>query len=998
MNSANNLSATYRLQLHKGFGFVKALEIVPYLHKLGIGAVYSSPILKARSGSQHGYDVTDHSQLNPELGTEADFVAFSDALRHRDMGFIVDVVPNHMEIADPGNFWWNDVLENGPSSKFANFFDIDWSPPEENLRNRVLLPILGDQFGKVLEQGQIQLHYEEGGFLVTYFDHRFPIDLATTSPILEQAADHVRITMAADDPDLTELQSILTAIRHLPPRIVSEASLLEERRRESTVAKRRFNELLQRSSALRRAIDGVVIEWSGEQGNPDSFDRIEALLATQAYRLCHWRVAADEINYRRFFDINDLAAIRVENSDVFRAVHAVLFRLVSEGRITGFRVDHPDGLYDPDQYFQQLQSECCQRLSHNSHSSTTTTANADDCSFYIAAEKILAHGEYLPVSWAVHGTSGYEMLNLINGLFVDQNAKNVLEDFYSQLYQTENGAILTRANPAELPECAPRASQKERLSNDHFENLIYLCKKLILDVSMSSQLHLLARQLDRLSEQHRYSRDFTLWSLRDAIAEIIACFPVYRTYLKIDSAEPTSDDRIHIETAVRRAKRRNPMMETSVFDFLLDVLLLNDPPELHLEQKEDRREFIMKFQQLSGPVMAKGLEDTAFYRFYPLASLNEVGGEPQKFGVSTKEFHRINAVRGGRSPLGLTATSTHDNKRSEDVRAWLNVLSEIPQEWMATFRQWQELNAPHKLTIDDIPVPDANEEYLLYQTLIGTWSLTELSHTAHEGYVQRIVSYMVKAIKEAKLHSSWVNPDLEYENAVMTFIQSILRREEPNTFPQELTKFRDRINSAAACNALAQLVLKMTVPGIPDFYQGTELWSFTLVDPDNRGEVDFELRRQLLEEIERRSSDDRNGLLQELVQNWQDGRLKLFLTQAILQFRREHVHLFLEGDYTPMEIRGTMQSHLCAFERRSQQQRVLVVVPRLTNSLVNPQTPSFTASTWGDTIITIENPSGSHWENILTGERVDLPEGKSSLRIAELFDRFPLAMLFSEQS
>jgi len=985
--------ATYRLQFHAEFGFAEALKMVPYLDKLGITDVYASPLLKARRGSRHGYDVTDHTSLNPELGEESDFMAFSDALRERAMGLIVDVVPNHMEIDDPANLWWQDVLENGPSSQYADFFDIDWSPPKIDLRNRVLLPILGAPFGKVLEQGEIRLVYETGRFVITYYDHKLPVDPATCTTILEQVAEHVRLTTDAHDPDVVELHSVLTSLRHLPSRTVTGVDSLTERRRESMVAKRRLAELSERSSTLRRAIEGVVVEWGGEQGDPDSYDRLETLLAQQAYRLCHWRVAADEINYRRFFDINDLAAIRVECPDVFQAVHGLLFRLVGEGRITGFRVDHPDGLYDPQQYFLDLQAACRRRLPHNDGHAPRLSDSGSETTIYVVAEKILAHGEQVPLNWAVHGTSGYEMLNLINGVFIDREAEQPLQQFYTSWKR----GLLPLHHGNEIQESTtPWSNTVTDSEPEDFADLIYHCKKLILDGSMSSELHVLARRLDRLSEQHRDSRDFTLWSLRDALVEVIACFPVYRTYHRTDSVEPSDEDRKHVESAVLQAKRRNPAMDSSVFDFLQSVLLLEEPEGLSEDHQIERREFVMKLQQLTGPVMAKGLEDTAFYRSFALASLNEVGGEPQHFGVTLEEFHRINTVRAGRTPFGMTATSTHDNKRSEDVRAWLNVLSEIPELWQETLVRWQAMNIRHKQSIDDQLVPDANEEYLLYQTLVGTWPLRELSNESREHYIQRIVDYMEKALKEAKLHSSWINPHPEYTQAVATFVRTIVQSDEESSFAADLTRFRGRIDHAAACNGIAQVLLKITVPGAADFYQGSELWSFTLVDPDNRRRVDFDQRSRMLDELQCGATENQGELLQDLSRNWQDGRLKLYITYQALQLRRAHRDLFLKGDYAAVETTGVRQRHVCVFERRFEDWAVLVVVPRFVWSLIAEDSLHFGDDAWEDTAIVSQTLSARRWRNVFTAQVVSIDEGANGLPIAHLLRELPVALLFSE--
>lgn len=967
MNGLRIPLATYRLQFHQGFRFGDAQEIVSYLNQLGITDVYASPLLKARAGSLHCYDVTDHSELNPELGTEGDFESFSDTLQQHEMGLIMDVVPNHMEIDDPANRWWNDVLENGPGSSFADFFDIDWSPPKRGLRNRVLLPVLGDQFGKVLENGEIKLSFDGGAFFVNYYDHRFPLDPRTTTKLLATAADHVRFISDSDDQELIELESVLTALKHLPDRTETEGERLAERRREIQVAKRRLAKLTESSVAVRRAIEAVVAEWCGRHGEPDSFDRLEQLLVQQAYRMCHWRVAADEINYRRFFDINDLAAIRVEERRVFDAVHEVTLRLIGEGRVNGLRIDHPDGLYDPQSYFAALQDECRRALPTEASASSKTHFTSHDCALYVVAEKILSRNEQLPSTWAVHGTTGYDMLNLINGLLVDEQGQEPLQQWYGRLYPDYKG----------------------------FDDLAYQCKKVTLNVSMSSELHVLARRLDRVSEQHRWSRDFTLLSLNDALCEVIACFPVYRTYVRKDSVDISDEERRQIRSAIRNAKARNPAIDASVFDFIESVLLLEEPERLTDAQHSERREFLMKLQQLTGPVTAKGIEDTAFYRVYPLASLNEVGGEPEEFAVSVEEFHRYNRVRCGRWPYSMVATSTHDTKRSEDVRAWINVLSEIPHKWRDMVLRWQQLNEGKKSSSDGRVVPDLNEEYLFYQTLVGMWPLEPLVDVDHLDFVERLTGYMEKALREAKLHTSWVRPDEEYEQAVTRFVRGVLSRDTENVFLMEVEQFRERININGMCNALTQVLLKTTVPGVPDFYQGCELWDFSLVDPDNRRAVDYELRRKYLDELIEHANSKLPSMIDNLISEWRDGRIKLYTTHAALQFRRQESELFLDGEYVPIATTGMRQGHVSSFMRRLEKKATLAVVPRLTVPLTVDGRLPLGEACWEDTALTLPDDAPVVWKDIFTNTTAKTQRlgTEATLRVSDILQRFPVALL-----
>jgi (1->4)-alpha-D-glucan 1-alpha-D-glucosylmutase len=643
-------TATYRLQFHAGFRFTDALALVPHLDTLGVSDIYASPIFCARRGSTHGYDVTDHTRLNPEIGSEEEFTALTDALRGRGMGLVMDIVPNHMGIADESNRWWQDVLENGPSSPHAMCFDIDWHPPKEDLVNKVLLPVLGDQFGRVLENQELQLVYEDETLRIAYHEKRFPVAPRSWIPILNLTIERAQGGADAES-QLLELESIVTALGHLPPRTEHDPERIKERLREKEIIRRRLSALLEATATVREAFDAVIRQINGERGSPRSFDVLEGILGDQAYRLSFWRVAAEEINYRRFFDVSDLAAIRVERPEVFEEVHGLAFRLVREGRITGLRIDHPDGLFDPIQYFGDVQRGCRIGLSERgSLEAPGDSSESDERPFWVAVEKILTGEERLSAEWLVHGTTGYDFLNLVNGLFVDPDGARHLRTLWTRF----TGLTV------------------------NFADLACECRKLILEVAMAGELHVLARRLDRISEQHRWSRDFTFYSLHDALTEVIACFPVYRTYVRTSTTSVGEEDRRHIETAIRSAKRRNPAMSASLFDFIARVLLLEDPEGLSDEERSERREFVMRFQQFTGPVMAKGLEDTTFYRWHPLASLNEVGGQPARLGVSVDEFHRHGAERRRDWPHSLLATSTHDTKRSEDVRARLTVLSEIP--------------------------------------------------------------------------------------------------------------------------------------------------------------------------------------------------------------------------------------------------------------------------------------------------------------------------------
>jgi (1->4)-alpha-D-glucan 1-alpha-D-glucosylmutase len=959
--------ATYRLQLTPNFGFTKARGLVPYLHALGITDLYASPFFKARQGSAHGYDVTDYNTINPELGSEADLEDLVHTLQQYSMGLLMDVVPNHMGIGDISNQWWWDVLENGPSSPYACFFDIDWAPPKEELANKVLLPFLGDQYGKVLEQGDIRLFYEGGAFFIAYYDRYLPIAPHTWTTILEPVLEKVRAALAEDDPQLVELESILTALRHLPLRTETDAEKVRERQREKEVAKRRLVSLLEACEPVHHAIDAVVTEMNGQQGEPRSFDRLEALLADQAYRLCHWRVATDEINYRRFFDINELAAIRVEQPEVFEAVHALIFHLLQRGLVTGLRIDHPDGLFDPEQYFDNLQAGCRQALAEAAAVMPEPLACDADRPCYVVAEKILVGDERLRSHWAVHGTTGYDFLNLLNGLFVAPDGHRPFRELYARFTgRTWN-----------------------------VEDVAYESKQLILNVPMSSELHVLARHLDRISEQHRWSRDFTRFSLQVALREVIACFPVYRTYIHAAKSLVSEEDQGHIVAAVSMAKRRNPAISESIFDFIASVLLLDDPEGLDEIQRAERRDFVMRFQQLTSPVMAKGLEDTAFYRVHPLASLNEVGSNPERFGVSVEMFHQRNAERLEHWPYSLVATSTHDTKRGEDVRTRLNVLSEIPGEWERVLLRWQAWNHGKKTLVDGAEVPDANAEYLLYQTLVGAWPPEPMDEAAQARFAERIVQYMEKALKEAKVHTSWLNPHAAYDQAVRTFVQRILTPGAENRFLADLGRFHARVAYAGMLNSLAQTLLKITSPGVPDFYQGTELWNFSLVDPDNRQPVDFSTCMALLEELQQLQGEDLLTLVQELLAQWWDSRVKLYVTYKALHFRKTHAELCLAGDYLSLTASGARREHVVAFARRQESTWMLVVVPRLLTMLTSRRKPPVGRWMWRKNLLLLPAEAPPYWVNVLTGETLTAAAAPQAqvLYLQHVFQHFPVALL-----
>lgn len=950
--------ATYRVQFNRSFPFSAATATVPYLHALGITDCYASSFLKAVPGSPHGYDVIDPTVLNPELGSEEDFQAFVAALRAHGMGQILDVVSNHMGIAQSANRWWRDVLENGPSSRYAEVFDIDWTPLKRELEGKVLLPILGDLYGTVLEHQEIRLAYDDGRFVVRYYDHELPVAPKPSAMILTHGLDAVIQRRGDESPDLQELQSIVTALRHLPSRTDVAPELVRERYREKEIIRQRLAALVRDSRTVAELVEANVRRFNGTPGDPESFDLLDRLLDEQAYRLAYWRVASEEINYRRFFDINELAAIRMELDAVLTESHRLIFRLVQEGAVTGLRIDHVDGLYDPGRYLRRLQAWAAGE------------EGGDTRPLFIVVEKILSAEEPLPADWPVHGTTGYDFLNLVNGLFVHGGHERAMDDIYARFVQRRPS----------------------------FDDLMYESKQLIMKASMSSEINVLGHRLNLLSERDRRSRDFTLNSLTHAIREIIACFPIYRTYVT-DGPEPVSDrDRAYIRLAVAKAKRRNPAVSGVVFDFVRS-LLLKEWDERTRRYRREQLEFVMKFQQTTSPVTAKGVEDTAFYRYHRLVSLNEVGGDPRRFGIPVGDFHGRMQERQRSWPWSLSATATHDTKRGEDVRARINVLSELPREWSSLVNRWSRLNRRYKSDVEGQGAPDRNDEYLLYQTLIGAWPLKPMEAGEYRVFCDRMQAYMTKAVRESKVHTSWVNPNEPYETAVQRFVEAVLDRRQDNGFLASFLPFQARVAQCGMWNSLAQVLLKITAPGIPDMYQGTEWWDFSLVDPDNRRPVDFAAHAAALRALATglEAGGDRRTLVRELIESRRDGRIKFYVTAAALQFRRARADTFLRGVYLPAETAGSRADHLCAFVRQHGAARVVVVVPRLLAGLVwEAGAVPVGSPVWAETVVRMPADAPVvQYCNVLTGDVVTSKReaDRQVLRVADVLSDCPVALL-----
>ncbi len=853
--------ATYRLQLTADFDFDAAAGIAPYLKSLGISHVYASPFLKARKGSTHGYDIIDHTQFNPELGDETGFNRLSTALKQQDLGLILDFVPNHVGVHFADNPWWLDVLEWGQASPHAASFDIDWDQLPYRARGGVLLPIIGSSYGEALENGEIELRYDpvEGSFSAWYSEHRLPIAPQRYSEILRATVKEADAETTAAGKALLDLASRYKGLHH-PNR----------------------NEAPDFKAALRDMAGGAEIVARGLNvyragpGRSAQVTALHHLLERQHYKLGHWRLASSEINYRRFFDVNTLAGLRVEDAVTFDAMHGLVKKLIAEDRLQGLRLDHIDGLRDPAQYFQRLR-----RLIREAQGSATKP-------FYLAIEKILGEGEPLVSFSGVYGTTGYEWLNVITQALVDGNGLGPLDEIWRQI-----------------------SNQPPRL-----EPVLKEAKRRVLETLLTSEFTVLTRLLARIASGHYSTRDYSADSLRQALELYVLHFPVYRTYLI--SAGPTAADRTLISQTIEKARADWFAADEGIFDFLRDTLTMDlISPGRSLHSAPRVRRFALKVQQFTGPVMAKSLEDTAFYRYHRLLALNEVGGDPQADALSTDDFHRMMRARAQEWPHGMTATATHDTKRGEDARTRLTALAEIPGEWASAVARWKVLNAPHLVIQGAMRAPSATFEYMLYQALLGAWPLDQRD----DGLLERMQAYALKAAREGKQETSWLNPHQAYEAGVQVFVARILDRAVSAEFIESLEKLARRLALLGALNSLSQITLKATMPGVPDFYQGTEFWDLSLVDPDNRRPVDFAVRAKVLAAVETPDWDH-------LVQNWPDGHLKLAWTRHLLKLRSELADVFTYGDYQPLEVTGPHRDHVIAFAREHGGDAAIAVVTK----------------------------------------------------------------------
>ncbi|MDR3639216.1 MAG: malto-oligosyltrehalose synthase [Isosphaeraceae bacterium] len=984
--------ATYRLQVHSEFRFDDVIPVIDYLADLGVTDCYFSPYLEARPGSKHGYDVFDHRRINPEIGDELAHDRLVAKLHARGMGRVLDVVPNHMGVGG-SNRYWLDLLETGPQAASATMFEVDWHPVKEELEGRVLLPVLEDLYGKVLEQGLLSLERDGGCLWTRYHDQRWPLDPRSYARVLGRREDEFAARFEADDDEVMEYRSLIHAARSLPPRCALDAVSVEHVRREKEVLKRRLERLCAQSARIREFVDENVASFQGTPGQQTSFDGLHALLEEQVYRLAYWRVAAEEINYRRFFDVTELAGLRAEDPRVFDQTHELILRWVKEGGVSALRIDHPDGLADPLGYFRRLQERLFLKACRQRHESEGARGDWDrlvgplrvlyrdtlahDPSsplarrFPIVAEKILSRGESLPADWPIDGTVGYEYLNVLNGLFVDSAAADTMDATYREFTGDDQA----------------------------FPDVLHESKLWVEDVMLASELTMLARQLGRVSERCPKSRDFTLPDLGRALREVMACFRIYRTYQQ--PGMPISDrDREAIEQAVARARQRRPSVDESVYTYVRDVLLMNFPESLASADREAWERFVIRFQQTTGPVQAKGLEDTAFYRQYPLVSLNEVGADPARFGVSPSSFHALNAQKLNEWPGAFSTTATHDTKRGEDTRIRINVLAELAGEWRTHLARWSRWNARKKAVRAGRPVPDAHEEYLLYQILIGAWPFGGPADGPPEGFVGRIQEYMSKALSEAKRNTSWTDPDPSYKEQVSQFVAQVLEGADAQPFLADFLPFQRKLARIGVVHSLAQVLLKLGSPGAADLYQGCELWDLSLVDPDNRRPVDYELRRRLLDE--QRSAlacgTSRAELARRLYDRADDGAIKLYLVSTGLNHRKDELPLYQQGSYRPVDAVGERAPNVVAFQRQHQGRSAVIVAPRLASYLMGPDaaTAPVGRDVWGDTqLILPDSVRAVRWRNLLTDE-VLAADGQRMLHLGDVLQTIPLAWLVGD--
>ena len=928
--------------MNRDFRFADAIKILDYLHELGITDLYLSPVLASRKGSNHGYDVIDPTRIDPDLGSEEEFTALQTELQNRGMGLLLDIVPNHMA-ASAENPWWMDLLENGAQSAYAAFFDVDWNSYAPGLQGRILLPILGRAFGEALDSGELKVVYADGRFFIQYFESLFPLSPRSYYSILSKRLETLKDTLGEQNAVYHEYSGILASTLELAR---GDRRAASELRMRFESARDRLRSLVNSSEEVAKLLQTNLEEINGKVGDPASFGELQRLLAEQNYKLAFWQNLNESINYRRFFTIADLVGIRVEDPIVFEATHGYMLRLVARNPTAGLRIDHIDGLRDPLTYLNRLQ----ERLVNDEIKSERPA--------YVIVEKILARHEDLPDDWPVSGTTGYDYTNQANGIFVNPEGARQIEEVYSNFIGRRQD----------------------------FSDVLYQKKKLVMNTLLGVEMRTLGRNLSELAALDRYARELDRGRLMEALIEITACMNVYRTYTRNMELRPQETQ--YIEDAVAAARVRAPHLSPGYFNFVCEVLLLLNRPHVLPDQREARLAFVMRWQQFTGPIVAKGLEDTALYVYHPLLSLNEVGGNPRPGEVPTREeFYEFLAARQQKWPATMDATSTHDTKRSEDVRARLNVLSEIPQEWEERLKRWSNLNGKHKVNIAGQVAPDSNEEYFFYQTLLGVWP----AHSeGKENLLRRVQEHLTKATREAMVHTRWTRPNQPHEDALQNFAGSVLS-EENREFLAEFRQFQEKVAYYGMINGLSQVLLKIAAPGVADFYQGSELWDLRLVDPDNRGQIDFRKREDALKKIVQAESSSKDPALRDLLTNWQNGIIKLYLIWRALTFRRAHPDLFLQTEFVPLQSTGCHAANVVAFLRRTNDSAILVAVPRWLSQLpqANQQVD------WCDTRLILPANSAPEWKSILAPGSLHAQKrnGELCLMMNELLRDFPVAFL-----
>jgi len=915
--------ATYRLQFHPQFTFTDAQKIVGYLSQLGISDIYASPILKSIKDSMHGYDIVDPAQINPSLGGKAGFDQLISQAQGYGLGWVQDIVPNHMAF-DSENRLLMDILENGPRSKYYPFFDIQWDHPYDHLKGKLLAPFLADIYGKCLDKNEIKLNFDEDGFNIRFYASKFPLKIDSYAKVLASNLTWLEGKIQREDKDYLQFLEISNHFKNLNGPLDSN-----DHYNQLALIKAQLWKLYLSNGIIKGYIDSLIESFNGTPGDPHSLNKLDELLSDQYFKLSFWKVGNEELNYRRFFTINGLLSVHVENQEVFEYTHNFIFQLIKSGQITGVRVDHVDGLYDPIAYLNKLRQR--------------------DTDLCITVEKILDINEHLPSGMPVQGTTGYDFMNVVNGVFIDRGNENAFDRFYVSY----TGQDIS------------------------YRNMVSEKKKLFMGQQMAGDIDNLAHLLKQIINGDRYGRDMTMYALRRSIVEIMAQFPVYRAYMgEQDLAEK---DKVHIKEAIALAENKNPGLINEL-DFISKILLLEFTPDVSPKKKDQYYYFTQKFQQFSGALMAKGAEDTTFYIYNKFISINEVGGDPSVFGLLLKDFHEFMIERQAKWPYTMNATSTHDTKRGEDVRARLNVLSEIPKQWQQQVTLWSNLNKNKKKMINGATAPDKNDEYFIYQTLVGAYPFDEKEQ---ETFIQRMKEYIVKAIREAKIHTTWIKQDLDYEEACIHFIQELLKQDGKNDFLDSFLPFQKKIAFDGILNSLSQTLLKLTCPGIPDFYQGTELWDFTLVDPDNRRPVDYHSRMDFLQEIQSKDSAD---FIKMIIQNKNDPKIKLFAITKVLEIRKQYADLFLKGEYIPLEIDGTLNKHVIAFARKFGELWTITAVPRFSREFIEQ------GHHWKEASLTLPKEAPQQWKNAFTGEGLNI-SGNISLK--DLFSQFPVIFLVS---